>query len=867
MKLAVLPPLLRFMAWSIDGVKCPVTEPLPVPHEWYQSGDLFIGGITSQVIYTLRTSHFKEHPSQQLFDLPEMVTKFYQHALALAFAVDEINENPQILPNVTLGFHISDSYYDVRMTYRTTLDLLFKSHGFVPNYICVTQKNVIAIIGGLGAAISFRMANILGLYKIPQLTYGSFAPKERDVTEFPSFYCMVPNETPQYMGIIRLLLHFEWTWVGLFAADDDSGECFLKAMETLFSQNRICLEFTEKIPNQCKWDALSDVNDLILKVHQHFTWGKANTFIISGEAMTIITLNSLMFLGDHKYEENVLYRKVWIMTSQIDFVSSSIQRGMSFYLFQGALSFTVHTSELLGFKKFLQNIHLYWAQGDGFLKDFWEQAFDCTFSDSQGLIEINDACTGEERLESLWGHIFEMHISGHSYSIYNAVYAVAHALHPMYSPSSNHRAKRDQDIQPWELQSLLQDISFNNSAGETLSFNKDKEMGAGFDIMNMVMFPNKTFLRVKVGRVDEDALEGTRLIIHEDMIVWHRHFEQTVPISVCNDFCRPGSQKKKKEGEKFCCYDCVPCPEGKFSNQNDMDECYTCPEDQYPSKDQVGCISKVLMYLSFEEPLGISLASLAVALSLMAALVLGIFIKHKDTPIVKANNRDITYTLLISILFCFLCSFLFLGQPMKVTCLLRQATFGIIFTVAVSCVLAKTITVVVAFIAIKPGSNMRKWVGKRLASSIILSCSLLQAAICMVWLGTSPPFPDFDTQSLTVEIIAECNEGSVTMFYIVLGYVGLLSILSLIVAFLARKLPDSFNEAKFITFSMLIFGSVWVSFVPTYLSTKGKYMVSVEIFSILASSAGLLACIFSPKCYMIVLRPELNTKDHLMGKN
>ncbi|XP_015268935.1 PREDICTED: vomeronasal type-2 receptor 26-like [Gekko japonicus] len=852
-----------------DLMQCHERDALLFPHEWYQSGDLLIGGIMSQMDYIPYQYSFKRYPSCETSRTTSMVTKFYQHVLAMVFAIKEINDNPKILPNVTLGFHIYDSYYYEKMVYRRTLDLLFKSHRLVPNYKCSASRNLMAVIGGLGSDISICISEILSLYKIPQFPYGSLHPEQREAVHLPFSYHVATNETHQYIGIIWLLQHFGWTWVGLVTADDDGGEHFLKTMKLLLPQHGICLAFIQQMSQKMRPNDWTEINNMFSKVYLFFKLSKVSVYVVYGDTLTmrfLITVTNVL-TADHKELTSV--GKVWITTNQMDFAVTSLERGLDLTIFHGTISLTIHSQEIFGFQKFLHIIKPDRTLGDGFIKNFWAQAFKCVFA---RLPVGTNTCTGNEKLAALPGPVFEMSMSGHSYGIYNAVYAVAHALHALYSSRSNYQSVFQCKItgfcdpHSWQLHQYLQRMSFNNSAGETVSFDENREMGAGFDIMNMVTFPNNSIIRMKVGRVDPKSPEGKEVTLHEDLLVWHRGFNQTLPLSRCSDACQPGHQKRKKEGEPFCCYECAPCPEGKVSFQNDMDDCSSCPEDQYPRKGKDQCIPKVINFLSYEEPVGTCLASGAVSLSLITVLILRTFIKHKDTPIVKANNQDLTYTLLISLLLCFLCSFLFLERPSKLTCFLRQSAFGIIFTVAVSCVVAKTITVVVAFMAIKPASSMRKWVGKRLTISIILSCSIIQMCICTVWLGTTPPFPDLDTKSMATEIIAECNEGSVTMFYIVLGFMGLLSFVSFIVAFFARKLPDRFNEAKFITFTMMMFCSVWLCFIPTYLSTKGKYMVAVEIFSILFSGAGLLCCIFFPKCYIIILRPDLNRREQVITR-
>uniref|UniRef100_A0A670Z7M1 G-protein coupled receptors family 3 profile domain-containing protein n=1 Tax=Pseudonaja textilis TaxID=8673 RepID=A0A670Z7M1_PSETE len=756
----------------------------------------------------------------------------------LIFAVKKINEDLQLLPNITLGFRIYDSYGG-EYSYHATMELFSSQNQLIPNYKCGILNKLISVIGTLDPEYSFTIEDILGIYKVPQKMYSS---------------------KQNVKGILHLLVHFKWTWVGIFVKGE-IGAKFEQLIFSWFPLHGICIAFLEQKLEAIYISNMDDGLKWFVEIFHHFINSKANVIIINDKY--VLHLRWLLYLSEMEMVSIKPKGTVWIVASQISIASFFYQKSWDIQVLHGTLSLAAYSNEVEGFQHFLQTRnHFSFFPQDGFLKDVWEHAFGCEFPDPSVNVETEGICTGREKLESLPGAFFEMRMTSPSYSIYNAVYAVAHALHAIQEARQPHRGMLSgrkpnlQDIQPWQLHFFLKRIAFNNSAGDEISFDKKGELVTGLDIENWVTFPNQSLHRVKVGKVDPWAAEDQMFTVHEE----------TLPISVCTESCSPGNFKRKQEAKPFCCYDCHPCPKEKISSQKDMDDCSKCPDGQYTNKNQDSCLPKRISFLSFEEPMGICLVSLAMFFLLCTVVVMATFLKYHHTPIVKANNRNLSYVLLISLLLCFLCSLQFLVAPGNIICLLRQISFGIIFSVAVSSVLAKTIIVVLAFMATKPGSRMRNWVGRGLAASIVLSGSLIQTGICAVWLFTFSPFPDIDTHSEIEEIILQCNEGSSTMFYCVLGYMGFLASASFTVAFFSRNLPSSFNEAKCLTFSMLIFCSVWISFVPSYLSTKGKYMVAVEVFSILASSAGLLVCIYFPKCYIIICRPELNNREQLIKR-
>uniref|UniRef100_A0A3Q1IV76 G-protein coupled receptors family 3 profile domain-containing protein n=1 Tax=Anabas testudineus TaxID=64144 RepID=A0A3Q1IV76_ANATE len=394
-------------------------------------------------------------------------------------------------------------------------------------------------------------------------------------------------------------------------------------------------------------------------------------------------------------------------------------------------------------------------------------------------------------------------------NLYKGVYAVAHALHSILGCNETCNFKILQHIRM---------IYFRTKEGDEVYFNENGDPPAKYEIINCFL---------------------------KDVLLWQ------VPVSVCSEKCPPGTRKVLQKGKPVCCYDCIRCAEGEISNTTDSITCVRCQPEFWSNERRDACVKKEAEFLSFEEIMGALLTAASLFGTCMTAVVAFIFFRYRKTPIVRANNSELSFLLLFSLTLCFLCSLTFIGRPSEWSCMLRHTAFGITFVLCISCVLGKTMVVLMAFRASLPGSNVMKWFGPTQQRLSVLAFTLIQVVICILWLTISPPFPFKNFKEIKDKIILECALGSTVGFWAVLGYIGLLASFCFILAFLARKLPDNFNEAKFITFSMLIFCAVWITFIPAYVSSPGKFSVAVEIFAILASSFGLLICIFIPKCSVL----------------
>ncbi|XP_041439375.1 vomeronasal type-2 receptor 26-like [Xenopus laevis] len=837
-------------------------------HEYIQEGDIMIGGVMTAHLDMINVT-FPLTDSERFLCI-DPIPQNFRHFIDFRFVVEQTNKDPTRLPNLTLGYHIYDSCGNPKKAVRSVFQILSGTREPVPNYSCVGKRNIAGFIGDISSQTTVPIAQILTILGYSQISYGATDPSLSERITFPYFFRTVQSEESSYFALGKLLRQFGWTWVGIITSDDISGDEEHQHLSKYLYSEGICIEFTVRLK----------INDLTSVYTDH---DSAIIYLSSTSIILLCGTVSLFFILQLSHVTSVLLKKTLILTNNWganDMVFDYEQQIFNCSLvFVPGYHYHLDTPEM---KSFLENLHPSTFPKDMLLEDIWMIFHLCLSEDPNKnhlyeyiYLKRLQNCTAQKHITDL--QCFTSDNS--SPQVHLAVDIMSQALHDMNmqlnEKSVKNREKHHYVHQQWgsglQLQptaaavSVTARLGLTSSSRTTISYRSHSQSCSNV--------PSSSYRRASRGAgylcTEAVDLSQTSAVNNEYKIIRTNEKEQLqglIPRAQCSDSCLPGFRKAPSSTAQSCCYDCVLCSEGEISNITDSTSCFKCPDMEWPNEGKNHCIARKEDFLSYtNDHISVFISSSSILLFIINLLILRVFISYWDTPIVRANNRSLSFLLLVSIKLSFLSVFLFLGRPVDITCMLRNITFGITFSIAVSSLLAKTIMVYIAFKATKPGSSWRKWVGVKLSNSVVFFCLSIQIIICMTWLAISPPFQELDLHTYPGTIIIQCNEGLAIGFYSVIGYMGLLAAVSFVLAFLARTLPDSFNEAKYITFSMLLFCSVWITMIPAYLSTKGKNTVCVEIFAILTSSAGLLFCIFLPKCFLILFRHEMNTKSHLLG--
>ncbi|XP_037317006.2 extracellular calcium-sensing receptor-like isoform X2 [Pungitius pungitius] len=782
-----------------------------------------------------------------------------QYAFTMIFAIREINNSSDLLPGVTLGYRIFDSCPSVPLSIRASLNLMNRYESGEGG--CSKLSNVHAVIGETTSTSTIGIARTLGPFNIPVISHSATCACLSNRRDYPSFFRTIPSDIHQSKALAKLMKHFGWTWVGAIRTNSDYGNdgmaTFLQAAE----RAGVCVEYSVAIyrTDPRKWflKVVDIIKESTSKVIVAFADGTDLDILI--KELHAQNVTGLQWVGSEGW---ITYR----------YIASPV----NYAVVQGAVGFSALNAHIPGLHEFLADSKPSTAQGDHGLVELWENVFGCTLTPQEGTRDEGDTsgagCTGEESLWDTDTRFTNVADASLLNNVYKATYAVAQALHMLVTckdgqgPFENNTCADWENAQPWQVLHYLTQVNFTTKIGERVFFDALGDPVASYALVNWQMNEMNDIVFKTIGFYDASQPEGRQFRMKTDVGPIWAGGKLEVPRSVCSESCLPGTRRAFVKGKPICCFDCIACADGEFSNTTNAVKCDKCLPEYKSSEERNNCDLKLIEFITYRELMGILLVTFSVIGAWLSMSIALIFFHYRHTPIVRANNSELSFLLLFSLTLCFLCSLTFIGRPTQWSCMLRHTAFGITFVLCISCVLGKTLVVLMAFRASLPGSNVMKWFGPAQQRLSVLCFTLIQVIICILWLTINPPFPYKNMNHYKEKIILECALGSPVGFWAVLGYVGFLAMLCFVLAFLARKLPDHFNEAKFITFSMLIFCAVWITFIPAYASSPGKFTVAVEIFAILASSYGMLFCVFFPKCYIILLKPENNTKKNLLNK-
>uniref|UniRef100_A0A8B9XQV7 Taste 1 receptor member 1 n=1 Tax=Bos mutus grunniens TaxID=30521 RepID=A0A8B9XQV7_BOSMU len=395
---------------------------------------------------------------------------------------------------------------------------------------------------------------------------------------------------------------------------------------------------------------------------------------------------------------------------------------------------------------------------------------------------------------------------------------------------------------------------------DAVTFNDDGNTLSNYDIIAWDWSgPNWTF-RV----IGSSSPFSVLLDINTTKIRWHGNDNQ-VPTSVCSRDCPEGHQRVIT-GFHHCCFECVPCEAGTFLNKSDPYRCRPCGKEEWAPERSQTCFPRTVVFLTWHEPVSLVLLAANTLLLLVVAGTAGLFAWHLDTPVVRSAGGRLCFFMLGSLAGGTWGLYGFFGEPTLPTCLLRQGLFSLGFAIFLSCLTVRSFQLVFIFkFSARLPTFFRAWVQNRGAGLFVMISSTIQLLICLIWLAVWTPLPTREYKHFPQLVVLGCTEANSLGFMLAVTYNGLLSISAFACSYLGKDLPENYNEAKCVTFSLLLNFVSWIAFFTMAIVYQGKYLPAVNALAMLSSLSGGFSGYFLPKCYVILYRPDLNSTEHFQA--
>ncbi|XP_056126537.1 metabotropic glutamate receptor 4 isoform X2 [Rhinichthys klamathensis goyatoka] len=806
-------------------------------------GDIALGG--------LFPVHARGHEGKPCGELKK--EKGIHRLEAMLFALDRINNDHELLPNITLGARILDTCsrdthaLEQSLTFVQALiekdgtDVKCQGGG---SPIITKPERVVGVIGASSSSVSIMVANILRLFKIPQVSYASTAPELSDNTRYDFFSRVVPPDTYQAQAMVDIVRAMRWNYVSTVASEGNYGESGVDAfIQKSREEGSVCISQSVKIPREPK---PGEFDKIIKRLGEN---PNARVVIIFASE------DDIRRLLQAAKKANQTGHFLWVGSDSWGSKISPVlhQEEMA----EGAVTILPKRQSIRGFDRYFTSRTLENNRRNIWFAEFWENNFNCKLSrhalkKGSGIKK----CTNQERI----GKDSSYEQEGKVMFVIDAVYAMAHALHNMHKdlcPGKVGLCSKMDPVDGTLLLKYIRAVKISGIAGNPVQFNENGDAPGRYDIYQY-QIKNTTAEYKIIGHWTD------QLYLNIRTMQWPGGGKQ-VPPSICSLPCKPGWRKKIVKGIS-CCWHCERCD--GYQYQADLYSCKMCRFDLRPNKNHTGCQPIPIVKLEWSSPWAVIPVLIAIVGIMATLFVVVTFIRYNDTPIVKASGRELSYVLLTGIFLCYATTFLMISTPDVGICSLRRIFLGLGMSISYAALLTKTNRIYRIFEQGKMTVSAPRFISP--ASQLVITFSLISVqllGVC-IWFAVDPSkaFIDYEDQrTVNPEMsrgVLKCDISDLSLICL-LGYSMLLMVTCTVYAIKTRGVPETFNEAKPIGFTMYTTCIIWLAFIPIFFgtsqSTEKMYIQTTTLtISVSLSASVSLGMLYMPKVYVVLFHPEQN---------